>query len=870
MQKDKKVIYPMMIELNNIIKDTLYYVSLPKLIKEKWIELERKSKSSYNPMYNLPTVTLRKMLSTHLDGVIDMNPVSDSSEDRKWLVSFKNVNIKIIVNCFKIWIHEFYIKGVLTKDYKRKDGQDENVNRIANELIEMLTSETFGEVSNEEVVLFEGGKAIIKEGFQLYPLRIVNSLMGKSIFISGVETKLLYSSNNELVTDTHDFHNEDDYYSFVIHLSVQTLPPENKAYLNVDLSVRRWISRNEKKDGKIYLSNDKNCYIRVKGDRLQSIKTEYDKELKENCWKSIDFRCFREAQVDSNIPKFTEVLERPEKYNFSKIGDVLIPYEEGIEGIDTTVKSGVTFIDRQTAFEIIKKQLSDLDNISLDIEAVNVRKVVQKKNNNFYEDNDPFKVKSDYFLEQLDKALDGEKLTIEIYAESEMRDSLFRRLNDFFENGTKYEIKFCEVEDICGRLAKTSDSKKENLPGFEIKKEEIIKKLKKVNTPTLAFVVIHDKEYFSRLDRRINVDPKAAIRYGFAETGRLSQFITYEEFEKEEKRIKRSDEIFEKKKDTALKNNNKLKARSKSEKLNKTINGAVLDGFRQLGVVFDYKTNKHMKGKIIVGIHVFNYKKTYYGNLPLLPIILTYDVDNSKIMVYCDLIDKVDVPYWKGILGLSKLASAKNIKELIKGISNTTVYRRLDRIINKGSSDSIIVIDANGTTRQIVKGISNSAIEKAEKNEFKEVTRMLISDDRYIDFTECRNELGMVRLRHNDEVSSYFTMDKGMENKNFIQQSGIYNYNGIYYSIDGRPSHENVVYDKHVSKANDKSSFSHRNMVEIYPIFVSGDEKSHDKNEKIAICILDLLRNASIQFTSTQKTLLPLPLHLAAKMEEYI
>lgn len=72
-----------------------------------------------------------------------------------------------------------------------------------------------------------------------------------------------------------------------------------------------------------------------------------------------------------------------------------------------------------------------------------------------------------------------------------------------------------------------------------------------------------------------------------------------------------------------------------------------------------------------------------------------------------------------------------------------------------------------------------------------------------------------------------------------------------------------------MSKAIDKASFSHRNAIEIYPMYVLGEEKNHEDNERIAVGIVGMLRGASIQFTS-QKTILPLPLHLAEKMEEYI
>lgn len=866
MEKGKKVIYPMMIELNQTIKDILYYVSLPKNVKDKWIELERKSKTTYNPSYNLPTVTLKNMLSSYLDGVIDMNSVSNTSHDNRWLVSFKKVNINVVVNCFKIWVDEFYIKGVMTKDFKRKDGRDDSVKNLAEELKGLLTPENFGEVSSEEVVLFEDGRAVNKEAYQLYPLKIVNYLIGQTIMLKGIETKLLYSNKNELVTDTNIFHFKNDYYSFLIKLSVQTLPPENKAYLNVDLSVRRWISRNGKEKGNVYFPNDKNCYIRVKDDRMQRITAEYSKEDHEVSWKSIDFRCFKECQVECTVPKFTEVLKNLKEYNQGKFGDVLIPYQEGINGIDTEIDSGVTFIDRKTAFEFIKKSVYNLDKISSTVEAINLRKVVKKSNNTFYERKELLKINSEYFLGQLNKALDGEKLTIEIYANSNVKDAIFSKLNEYFKSDFKHEIKCFEVEDIFDKLEKMASSREENLPGFEKRKDEIIKKLKKVNTPTLSIIAIHDKTYFSKLDSNINVDPKKAIRCGFAETGRLTQFITLEEFENQEKLIAQKDEEYKKKTARRIENGKKVRAQNRTDKLNKAVESTILDGFRQLGVVFNYETNKQLKGKKIVGIHVCNYKRTFYGSIPPFPIIITYDVDNSKIMAYCEVIEKVDIPYWKAILGLSKLASMKNIFEFGRSISSTAAYRRLDRIINKEESDTVIIIDANGTSRQIIKGMSNSEIEKAEKTEFNQVTNLLINDDKEIDLSLCNKDISVIRLRHNAEVPSYFTMDK---NKKFAQSSGIFKYENIYYSIDAKLIHEGMVYDKQVSKAINKSSFSHRNMLEIYPMYVSGDEKSYEENEKIAVGIVDILRSASIQFTS-QKTILPLPLHLAEKMEEYI
>jgi pPIWI_RE module N-terminal domain/RNaseH domain of pPIWI_RE/MID domain of pPIWI_RE len=862
----RSYIKPMMIEINQTIKDTIYYLSLPKVIKEKWIELERKSRATYNPKYYLPTKTLEEQLCTFLNGVINMNPVSETTDDTKWLVSFKNINVNIVVNCFKIWVQEFYINGALNWDYKRKNGEDDSVRKLANELLALLTIENFDRTITEEITLFHEGKAIDKVSFKLYPLRLVNESMGKSIMFNGIETKLLYSSSNELTTDTKDFHHKNDYFSYVIKLSVQTLPPENKAYLVVDVSTRRWISKNEK--GKVpYLPNNKNCYIRVSNNRLQVMQTEYDKNRKENVWRSVDFAVFKESHPFNDIPSFTDVLTQPENFNFGKIGDVLIPYEEGLNGINTSVDSGVAFVDRDTAFNFILDQVHLLDQINSNVQAFHVKKIAQNTKIDFESKSDGG-INSTVFMEQLEKALHGEKLTIEIYAKGEMRKSLLNQLHKYFKDNTKHEIVCCD-DVFINELQKTEMSKKENIPGFEKRVAEITRRLAFVTTPTLAIIAIHDEQNYKKSDYSINVDPKDAIRAGFATTGRLTQFITFEKFENEVQRIRESDEKYEIKKRRAEENGQKLQARSKTDRINQAVNGAILDGFRQLGVVFNYEKNKHLRGKKIVGVHVCNFKKTKYGTIPPFPIIVTYDVDRSQIMVYSDLIDKVDVPYWKGILTLSKLAAERDILNIRKSISSTTVYRRLERIINKDDKDVLIIFDANRPTRNLIKGISNSKIAEAEKNEFNQIEKMLITEDRLIDFSEVEKQVSVVRIRRNDEVSSYIPMTNESDQNKYKQVSGIYKYEHVYYSIDGRPQHESKVYNKETSKSNSPKSFSHRNMVELYPIYVSGNNETQEKNEIIAIGVVDLLRKASIQFTA-QKTVLPLPLHLAMKMEEYI
>lgn len=869
MEKDKKIIYPMMIELNETIKSDIYYISLPKNIKEKWIELEENS--SNKKLYNLPTITLKSILCSYLDGIIEMSVVSEYSDDTKWLVCFKEIDIDILKKCFRTWIVEFYVNGNIEQKSKRKNSSDEKVKELAEELERMIKEYDFQIKIEKDATLFENGIAVEKNAFKLFPMKIIDSLIGKNISIQGKSTKLLYSSKNEIVTDTKVFEEDDDYYSFVVKLSVQTLPPDNKAYLNVDVSVRRWICRNENKEGTNYIGNNKNCYIRIQHDRMQCIKTQYDNEKKVNVWDEIDLRCFEECQAKGEIPNFIEVLQEPMKYNNGKPKDILIPFQEGLKDIKTNVDNGITFEDRNYFFKFIKEVVREYYYIESNIEAINISKPVSKSNNDFYESKESININSEYFLEQLKKAVGGQKVSIEVFAIGELRKALIEYLKNYLGDAYNELVTLCDYTEIFHELKILGPKK--NIAGFETRVEEISEELEKTNSPTISFVALHDAKYYSKLKNaqetkiKSDVDPKSAIRAGFAKTGRLTQFITFEEFEKQEDNIESANEKYEKKKEKSVEKGTKINKQNKTDNINKALTGALLDGFRQLGVLFDYETNKKMKDKIIYGIHVCNFKTTLYGSIKPFPIIIKYDVANSNIMAYCELVDKIEVPYWKAILGISKLSSEKDTFEVSKSISSTTINRRLDRIISKSGENAVIIVESNGTVRKFLKGISNSKIQEAEKNEYSQIKKLLITDEKYLDLYEQNSNISLVRIRCNEEVPSYLVEETN--DKKYSNTSGLFKYDKIYYSIDAKPISESKTYDKSESKALTGTRYSHRKMVEIYPMYVSGDAKNHEENEKIAVGIVHLLRGTSIQFTS-QMTVLPLPLHLASKMEEYI
>lgn len=862
-------IYPMMIKIDKTIKEEIYYVALPKTIKEKWIELEKASKFISLTNFNLNIYTLRNMLNTHLDGIVDVNKVSTNSDDSKWIKSFKEPNMKKILGCFRVWIEEFYINGELANDNKRKNGSDLNVKRLAEELIDLMKEENFENAVKEELVLFEKGKAVNNEAYTLYPLRIINSFMGKEINIKGKKSRLLYSRRNELITDTRDFSYKENYMSFVIKLSVQTIPPYNEAYLNVDLSIRRWAKNiSNKENNNMYLPTDKNCYIRVKNDRMQELKGGYNSKLKKLSWDEVDYNCFKQCNLSNTIPEFNEVLKNLNEFNKGEINDILVPFKDDIKWITTKYHAGVFFADREIVFKYIKEHLKNVDNLESKIEAESIRASV----GNPVKFCEKFEIDSSLFLNQLNKALDGEKVTIEIYIDSDLIKSLKKEeedetisiedikkdvrdyLNKYFDNDNKYKIIISSEVKILKVLEKTKESKKSNLAGFEKRVEEIEHTLNKVSTPTLAFVFIRNKDYYDWLDKKISIDPKHAIRCGFASTGRLTQFITFENYKSEwEKVQERTADDYDGKEQP-------------SNKINLVLHNGILDGFRQLGVTYDYSGISKLKGNDVIGIHICNYKKTIYNcKIPQFPIIIRYDINNSKIYAYCDLVDKVEVPYWKLNLGLASIGARRDIAEFIKeNMSSTSLYRRLDRIINKSEKEKIIFIESNGTSRNFVKGISNSEIEKAKSNIKSGNYELLINDDKKIDLNDSQ-KISFIRIRHNEEVASYVP-DKS-KNGNYTQTSGAFKYERVYYAIEGKPPHEAKVYNIDKSKVDSTAALSHRNMIELYPIFISN---SDENKEKDVVAVTRKMKQNAIQFDLNQETVLPLPLHLAERAEEYL
>ena len=283
------------------------------------------------------------------------------------------------------------------------------------------------------------------------------------------------------------------------------------------------------------------------------------------------------------------------------------------------------------------------------------------------------------------------------------------------------------------------------------------------------------------------------------------------------------------------------------------------------------KTTLH--NKVAVGIYVVNYKNLLNDvAVAPFPMIVSSDMMKHRIMVETEL---------------NILSKFSNKKEAVERISCEYMefpikFREL--LVKIGSSKRIIpserflsdwfddlndnlqyeiMMVADGTSRKVVEGITNKEIREAFDEQSGYVTKIGIDGKLGFEINLADyDNIDLFRIRVNDEVPDYIPNVNDTEEK-FEESSGIYKYDTVYYSKDARTQAEYKNTKQNATKLEDNRAFTHRNIIEIYPMYISDRAKELD-------CVRDIhnLRSASIQYEAG-KTILPMPLHLAKLLEEY-
>ena len=202
-----------------------------------------------------------------------LNPVSKNGDTSKWLVSCDPIDTVLLAELIKVWLISEYIENSYINPVARNAVQNK-----AKDLYKLIDSQHL--IYNEpiELKMFDGdGKAACGETFRVLGLEIVNRLVGKELLLGDRKVRLLYSGKNELTTDPVELYTgkKKQYFSIVIKFSVQTTPPERKAFIIYNLSVRRWVSVPSKAWN--YKKSNTKAYIRINDNTLQVMEALIEK-----------------------------------------------------------------------------------------------------------------------------------------------------------------------------------------------------------------------------------------------------------------------------------------------------------------------------------------------------------------------------------------------------------------------------------------------------------------------------------------------------------------------------------------------------------------------------------------------------------------
>lgn len=430
------------------------------------------------------------------------------------------------------------------------------------------------------------------------------------------------------------------------------------------------------------------------------------------------------------------------------------------------------------------------------------------------------------------ECIESNHLNLEVYYRDdaeECAEAIIDKLQNIFQSTEEmaFDIRKCKL-GIMGEVLDSSE-------GASILKriKEIEKTIDNAATTTACIILLPGKDKFKQ------GDPKDVIRCGFALKNSLTQFITPWNSDDSENAVE-----------------------------NKIVS-AIEDLCRQLGYVRDFdeivKENEDSLAHTpIMGMHVMTQLKTIYGKARFLPLCVELDYITGQVYVECDAFEQVRVPYREAAFELAKLSLDKDFEKKCDVASKGMLKQKMIMWKNVYKNNNLLVlIEANGNTRALCNGITDGQIQKYAYQEpycpeeievgTKENSYMLNLNDSKVRF---------IRIRRNGEVPDYFT--ELSKSNGYAASSGVFKYESDYWSVAGRPNDKAYKSSyKETTYSKPRQKFAERDMIEIYPIQLqkgdNPDEWVHYTNS---------LRVGAIQYD--EATIMPLPIHLATKLQEYI
>jgi hypothetical protein len=817
-------IYPLAYKISPGQTCPLYYLGFPQTWKAALLDIARKNNPRFKDEYGLPTNALKKLVDSWMEGVIALAPLKKDSDDAHWLTScgaYSEKTIQALCSIIKVWVKATYVTTPRASSLVKK---------LANDFCDRIDpSALMALQTRDEICLTLEDGTVCEEAYQAIPLMAVNRLLGREVTLPEQTLHLCYAAKNQLISrpivDPASHHS----YSFVFDLSVQTTPPQRKALLLCQMSIRRWIPDRYNKERTPYLSESIGSHIRVSDDKYCRVPIAYDYTSKGLDWKSQDKECYNIWGYEP-LPPADDVLKDPAAYT----AKILLPYKNGMSGfVASKIGTGVSVVDKRLLYHSISALLGDM--VGAQPEAKRVRSSGQ--NFSFFKSPQEYESPED-FRRWASKCVGTDRITFELYglwrdpAQAELLNLIQSKIEQDF--GMESESSCLKVVCLRKEVGTFSDAMPDDQTQTKIHRcEEIVAQLGHVDSVTACIFVLPGPEQYSK------GDPKQVLRNAFARTGRVVQFINPE----------------------GDVNRNK-------------IDNTVYDLYRQLGIVtlLDFRKNlPSLASTPCVGMHLCTQVQGISNKGRFLPIYVTVDLLAGKTQVHCDAFSNRTVSYREACLEMAKLFWESDLEQRCVNASRAPAKQKLIELKNHYCTKEdrvLLVVPSDGNTRAIWGGISD-----------KEIGKYTLADD----YCPTQINVGMpknpyplslvdsgvriVRIRSNQEVPDYFTDLSQKSTDAHLQLSsvsGIFKYDDVYWGIHARPNDSQYTSSFKASRIDHpKQRFAEKDMIELYPLQLQpGDTAAH------WVFYTNALRHIPIQYN--QSTVLPLPLHLAKALEEYL
>lgn len=817
-------IYPLAYKLSPKQTCTLYYLGFPASWKTTLLSIARKKNPKFKDEYGLPTNALKKLVDSWMEGIIALAPLKMGSHDERWITScyeYSEKNIHALCSIIKTWVKATYVTP---------SKADPIVKKLAKEFCDTMNWEELAAVqSTDEVCLTLENGTVSEAAYQAIPLLAINRLLGKEITLSGQTLHLCYAAKNQLVSDPITDMRSHHQYSFVFDVSVQTTPPERKALLLCQMSIRRWIPDNYNKERTPFLTNAVNAHIKISEDKYCQVPIVYGYTARQPVWKEQDEECYN-IWGYAQLPSAEAVVKNPAAY----AKKILLPYKNGMAGFATSkIGTGVSVVDKASLYRAVSALLGDMICEQPEAERVMLRGQKLKKYNSPQDYEDP-----EDFRNWVSRCTETDQITFELYGlwKDASQQRLLKQIEAKIKQdfGDEKDTSSLKVRCVCKEVGSLADSMPDDKLQTQITRcGEIAVLLGDTDGVTACIFVLPGQENYGV------GDPKSVLRNAFARTGRVVQFVTPGEDANQNK-----------------------------------IENAVYDLYRQLGVV-TLLDPKHKQPDLVhtpcVGMHLCTQVQGISNKARFLPLCITVDLTEGKTRVHCDAFSNRTVSYREACIEMAQLFWKSDLEQRCVDASRTPAKQKLIELKNRYDTlenGVLVFVQSDGNTRAVWGGISDKEIGGyAMIGEYcPSQVNVGTPQSPYL-LSLADSGVRIIRIRSNQEVPDYFTelsVKATDDNLQHSSTSGIFKYEDVYWGIHMKPNDNRYTWSFRESKINyPLHSFAEKDMIELYPLQLQpGDDAAS------WIFYANALRDISIQYN--QSTVLPLPLHLAKALEEYL